>query len=152
MTHVSAASQRAAAPLEHRPRVHVQSPEQATSTPSPAEQATAISRLVVQATSAYTGRGPTRVHTVLDEQAITVLLYESMSRGEHNLLRDGVERPLLEMRHAALRSVGRRICGQIAETAGRPVTAVLAAQHGAPDVASLTFVLEDARAEHAIEG
>lgn len=87
------------------------------------------------------------MHTVLDEQSVTVLLYDSMSRGERNLLRDGIERPVLEARLQALRAVGRDVKDSVSAMAGRPVTAVLVAQHDGPDVASLTFVLQDELAD-----
>ena len=49
------------------------------------EQASAISRLLVQTVSEYTGRGPTRARSAISDHVITVILDDSLTKAELSL-------------------------------------------------------------------
>ena len=50
---------------------------------------TAISNAVVRVTAEYTGRGPTRVRTVVDGDWIFVTLADTRTKGERHLAQSG---------------------------------------------------------------
>ena len=53
------------------------------------ELALAISTAVVRALASTTGRGPTRAKTTLGENAVFVVLQDTLTRGERNLVQAG---------------------------------------------------------------
>ena len=55
----------------------------------PGELAAAISRAVVRALATTTGRGPTKAKTTLGENAVFVVLQDTLTRGELNLVQAG---------------------------------------------------------------
>lgn len=50
-----------------------------------------ISNLVVRTMSSYTGRGPPKARTAIDGDLVTVVLRDTLSRGERRLVADGGE-------------------------------------------------------------
>ena len=55
------------------------------------ETAAAISNLLVKLVSDYTGRGPTKARTYINEDIVTVVLQDTLTKGERSLVRDGKE-------------------------------------------------------------
>lgn len=49
----------------------------------------AISSVVVKLLREYTGRGPTKARTYVDDDLITVVLRDTLTMGERSLVRDG---------------------------------------------------------------
>jgi uncharacterized protein YbcI len=107
------------------------------------EQAAAISNLVVRLTSEYTGRGPTKARTHIDDDLITVILRETLTKGERSLVRDGKEDVVRRTRFAYQQTMREELVAGVEEVTGRKVLAFMSANHMQPDVAAEIFLLED---------
>jgi uncharacterized protein YbcI len=105
-------------------------------------RAAAISNLVVSLMSEYTGRGPTKSRTYLDDNLISVVLADTLTKGERSLVRDGYGDRVLAMRRAYQRTMATELVGGIERLTGRKVHAFLSDNHIDPDIAVETFVLE----------
>lgn len=101
----------------------------------------AISNAVVRLVSEYTGRGPTQARTHLSDDLVTVLLRETLTRGERTLVRDGKDDLVLATRFAYQEAMRADLTGAIEELTGRAVVAFMSANHIDPDIAVETFVL-----------
>ncbi|HEX3802035.1 MAG TPA: Na-translocating system protein MpsC family protein [Solirubrobacteraceae bacterium] len=107
-----------------------------------ASVAARISNHVVQMMSAYTGRGPTKAWTSIDADLITVVLRETLTKGERSLLADGREKLVLETRQAYQYTMRNDLVEGVEQLSGRKVIAFLSANHIEPDIAIESFVLE----------
>jgi uncharacterized protein YbcI len=107
------------------------------------EQAAAISNLVVKLTSEYTGRGPTKARTHINDDLITVILRETLTKGERSLVRDGKEEVVRRTRFAFQQTMGDELVAGVEKISGRKVLAFMSANHMDPDVAAEIFVLQD---------
>ena len=105
-------------------------------------RAAAISNAVVSLMSEYTGRGPTQARTYINDNLISVVLSDTLTKGERSLVRDGFGERVLDMRHAYQRTMGADLVAAIEEITGRKVHAFLSDNHIDPDMAVETFVLE----------
>lgn len=112
-------------------------------------QPRAISALVVSLTAEYTGRGPNRAHTVCANNVITVVLEDTLTRGEQVLVRDGEVDTVISMRRKYQRAMKDKLIDGIESITGRTVRAFLSDHHVHPDIAVETFILEPAEAEPA---
>jgi len=56
--------------------------------------------MVVRIVSEYTGRGPTQARTRISEDLVTVILKDTLTKGERSLVRDGRASLVLDMRKA----------------------------------------------------
>jgi uncharacterized protein YbcI len=115
-----------------------------TSEPPHAEQSVAakISNLVVQLLHAYTGRGPTKAWTSIDEDLISVVLRDTLTKGEQGLVADRRAHLVLEMRHAYQQTMRHDLIDGVQKITGRHVIAFMSANHLEPDIAIESFVLE----------
>jgi uncharacterized protein YbcI len=103
--------------------------------------AAAISSAVVQLMREYTGRGPTKARTYIDEDLITVVLQDTLTMGERSLVRDGEADLVLTSRKAFQRTMSTQLIAAIERLSGRSVYAFLSDNHIDPDIAVETFVL-----------
>jgi uncharacterized protein YbcI len=103
--------------------------------------AAAISNAVVRLLAEYTGRGPTKARTYINEDYIAVVLQDTMTRGERSLARDGREQLVLSNRKAYQQTMSRDLIGAIEQLTGRTVLAFLSDNHINPDIAVESFVL-----------
>lgn len=103
--------------------------------------AAAISSAVVQLMREYTGRGPTKARTYIDEDLITVVLQDTLTMGERSLVRDGEADLVLTSRKAFQRTMSTQMIAAIERHSGRSVFAFLSDNHIDPDIAVETFVL-----------
>ncbi|HEY3970535.1 MAG TPA: DUF2294 domain-containing protein [Solirubrobacteraceae bacterium] len=101
----------------------------------------AISSAVVQLMREYTGRGPTKARTHIDEDLITVVLQDTLTMGERSLVRDGEADLVLTSRKAFQRTMSTQLIAAIERLSGRSVYAFLSDNHIDPDIAVETFVL-----------
>ena len=101
----------------------------------------AISNHVVRTMSDYTGRGPTKARTYLDDNVATVVLQDTLTKGERSLVNDGLDELVLKMRKAFQGTMRQEIVAGIEDILGRPVTAFLSDNHIDPDVAVEVFLL-----------
>src|SRR5271165_5363917 len=106
------------------------------------EQASSISNLVVKLAGEYTGRGPTRARTYLNDDLITVVLKDTLTKGERSLVRDGREEVVMSMRLAFQQTMRPDLIAGIEEITGRGVHAFLSANHADPDIAIESFVMD----------
>lgn len=103
--------------------------------------ASAISGAVVQLMREYTGRGPTRARTYVNDDLISVVLQDTLTMGERSLVRDGEVELVLASRKAFQRTMSREMIAAVERHSGRSVLAFLSDNHVDPDVAVESFVL-----------
>jgi uncharacterized protein YbcI len=101
----------------------------------------AISNLIVQLLSEYTGRGPTKARTHFSDNLITVVVQDLLTKGERSLIRDGKADLVLETRRAYQLTMRDDFTAGIEEITGRQVIAFLSANHIDPDIAIESFML-----------
>jgi uncharacterized protein YbcI len=104
-------------------------------------QGLAISNLIVRLLSDYTGRGPTRARTHFNENLITIVVQDLLTKGERSLIRDGKEDLVLQTRRAYQQTMGPDLTAGVEEITGRRVIAFLSANHLDPDIAIESFML-----------
>jgi uncharacterized protein YbcI len=101
----------------------------------------AISNAVVRLLSEYTGRGPTKARTYIDENLITVVLQDTLTKGERSLVRNGELALVLANRKAFQNSMAADMIAAIEQLSGRSTIAFLSDNHIDPDIAIESFVL-----------
>jgi uncharacterized protein YbcI len=101
-----------------------------------------ISNQVVHLMSVYTGRGPTKAWTSIDGDLISVVLRDTLTKGEQSLVADSRGQLVLDMRKAYQNTMGKDLVAGVEEISGRKVIAFLSDNHIDPDIAIETFVLE----------
>ena len=106
------------------------------------QRAAAISNLVVGLTSDYTGRGPTKARTHLSENVVTVVLQDTLTKGERSLVNDGRSELVLGVRFAFQETMRAGLVEGVEKITGRRVHAFMSANHIDPDMAVETFVLD----------
>jgi uncharacterized protein YbcI len=107
-------------------------------------RALAISNLVVRLLSEYTGRGPTRARTHFNDDLVTVVVQDLLTKGEQRLIRDGKTDLVLETRRAFQQSMRHDLSAGVEQITGRKVLAFLSANHVDPDIAIENFMLHPA--------
>jgi uncharacterized protein YbcI len=106
------------------------------------ELSLAISTLVVRELASTTGRGPTRAKTTLGENAVFVVLQDTLTRGERNLVEAGESDAVLGLRRL-WQKVMRGSCSRaIEDLTGRKVIGFMSDNHIDPDIAVEVFILE----------
>jgi uncharacterized protein YbcI len=116
----------------------------------PGELAAAISQVVVGELASTTGRGPTKARTTLGENAVFVVLQDTLTRGELNLVEAGESVAVLDLRRR-WQSVMRDSCSRaIEELTGRTVVGFMSDNHIDPDIAVEVFILEPIDSDPAI--
>jgi uncharacterized protein YbcI len=102
----------------------------------------AISNAVVHLLSEHTGHGPTKARTHIDEELITVVLQDSLTKGERALASSGETELVLANRAAYQNALREALTAAVEEISGRRVRAFLSASHIDPDYAIESFILE----------
>jgi uncharacterized protein YbcI len=110
--------------------------------PNGQSTAARISNRVVQLMSSYTGRGPTRAWTSIDEDLISVVLRDTLTKGERSLISDNRAQVVLDLRKAYQYTMETELVAGVEEITGRKVSAFLSDNHIDPDIAIESFVLE----------
>jgi uncharacterized protein YbcI len=105
------------------------------------EQSAAISRLIVSMFSQYTARGPTRARAHIDRDVITVILKDTLTKGERSLVRGGKKELVQSTRFAFQQTMEEALVQGVEEIVGRKVIAFMSANHLEPDMAAEVFVL-----------
>jgi uncharacterized protein YbcI len=117
----------------------------------PGRLALAISTAVVRHLAGTTGRGPTKAKTTLGENAVFVVLQDTLTRGELNLVQAGERDAVLDLRRR-WQKIMRSDCSREIETlTGRKVIGFMSDNHIDPDIAVEVFILEPIAADTAIE-
>ena len=104
-------------------------------------QGQAIGNLITRLLSYYTGRGTTKARTHFNENLITIVVQDLLTKGERSLIRDGKQNLVLETRRAYQQTMGADLTAGIEEITGRQVIAFLSANNLDPDLAIETFML-----------
>jgi len=110
--------------------------------PTRGQSAQAISQAVVRLVREYTGRGPTKAHTTINENLIIVVLRDTLLKAEHSLVHDGQARAVMDMRRRFQGAMREDLVAAITEHTGRTVEAFLSDNLVDPDVAVEIFILE----------
>ena len=103
--------------------------------------ASAISNAMVRFLTEYTGRGPTKARTYINENLIAIVLQDTLTKGERSLVRNGETALVLANRKAYQKSMAPELIASIEEISGRKVVAFLSDNHIDPDYAVESFVL-----------
>jgi uncharacterized protein YbcI len=106
----------------------------------------AISNHVVRLLSEYTGRGATQARTHFNDDLVTVVVQDLMTKAERSLIRDGRSELVLETRRAFQVAMRDDLSAAVEEITGRKVIAFLSANHVDPDIAIESFMLAPAEA------
>jgi uncharacterized protein YbcI len=109
----------------------------------------AISNLVVRVTREMTGRGPTQARTYMQEDLIVVVLRDTLTRGELQLVRNGRADHVRITRRYFQDAMREEIVSGVEELTGRRVIAFLSDSHFEPDLAVETLLLEPRADEDA---
>src|SRR5690242_14869897 len=110
--------------------------------PRRGEVGSRISTGTVQLLREYTGRGPTQAHTIVNRDSVTIILQETLTKGERSLVAAERSDEVLRTRHA-YQQVMRSDLSELVETeTDRTVIAFMSANHLDPDVAVEFFLLE----------
>jgi uncharacterized protein YbcI len=112
--------------------------------------AAAISKVVVGELAKTTGRGPTQAKTTLGENAVFVVLHDTLTRGELSLVDAGEGAAVLDLRKR-WQSVMRDSCSRaIEQLTGRTVIGFMSDNHIDPDIAVEVFIFEPLHADPSI--
>jgi uncharacterized protein YbcI len=104
-------------------------------------RAAAISKHVVKTISAYTGRGPTKACTYLNDDVVTVVLQDTLTKGERSLVAEDLDELVLRMRKAFQGTMRHDLINGIEAILGRTVIAFMSDNHIDPDAAVEVFLL-----------
>ena len=102
--------------------------------------AAAISNRVVRVLSDYTGRGPTRARTFLHDDLITVLVQDTLTKGERSLVHDGKSELVMTVRREFQNTMESELVAGVQELTGREVVAFFS-NHIDPDAALESFLM-----------
>ena len=105
-----------------------------------------IATSVVQVMHEYTGRGPTKAKTTVNENIVTVLLADTLTNGERNLVEHGRANQVIRLRHDYQLVMRDDLVGIVERELDRKVIAFMSQNHIEPDLAVEVFVLEPANA------
>ncbi len=100
-----------------------------------------ISTHVVRVLSEYTGRGPTKARTSIDGDVVSVLMRDTLTKGERSLVADGRAQLVLDTRKAFQMTMREDLIAGVEKIMGRRVIAFMSDNHIDPDFAAETFVL-----------
>jgi uncharacterized protein YbcI len=119
------------------------------------ELALAISNAVVRILASTTGRGPTKAKTTFGSNAVFVVLQDTLTKGERNLVDAGESEAVLKLRRLWQKVMQETCSREIEDLTGRKVVGFMSDNHIDPDIAVEVFVLEPVQrdpAEHSRVG
>ena len=106
------------------------------------ELALAISSAVIRELASTTGRGPMSAKTTLGDNAVFVVLQDTLTKGERNLVGAGESEAVLDLRRRWQRVMRDSCCLKIEDLTGRKVVGFMSDNHIDPDIAVEVFILE----------
>ena len=107
-------------------------------------KAAAISNHVVRTMSEYTGRGPTKGRTHINDDVVTVVLRDTLTKGERSLVGEGLDDLVLTMRKAFQGTMRHDLVNGVEPILERTVIAFMSDNHVDPDAAVEVFPLAPA--------
>src|SRR5256885_1263482 len=105
-----------------------------------------ISTAAVQLLHEYTGRGPTKAKTLINDDLVTIMLADTLTRGERKLVDSGRSDRVLQLRHDYQLTMRDDLVSMVERQVGRTVIAFMSQNHIDPDLAIEVFVLEPSEA------
>ena len=90
----------------------------------------------------YTGRGPTKARTTIDESVVMILLADTLTRGERTLVAHGRADRVLQVRYDYQTAMREDLVGIVERELDREVIAFMSQNHIDPDLAVEVFVLK----------
>jgi uncharacterized protein YbcI len=103
--------------------------------------AAAISNGIVSLMHHYTGRGPVRARTTIDENVVVCVLGDTLTKAEQHLADAGRSKVVLRGRRAMQATLADDAIALVAELTKREVVAFMSNNNIAPDLAVEIFVL-----------
>ena len=102
----------------------------------------AISKAVVALLGQYTGRGPTKARTYINEDLILVVLYDTLSTEERDIVGNGGAELVLSTRQAFQGAMKSEVTAIVERLSGRSISACMSHNHHlGPDIVVEAFVL-----------
>jgi uncharacterized protein YbcI len=101
-----------------------------------------ISNAIVRLLRENTGRGPTKARTTIRDNVVVVMLEQTLTKGEQNLVRKARADKVIEIRHEFQESMREEASAVLGDLTGRRVIAFMSANHLEPDIAAEIFVLD----------
>ncbi len=94
----------------------------------------------------YTGRGPTKAKTTINESIVVILLADTLTTGERTLVDHGHAERVLQVRYDYQTTMRDELVGIVERELDREVIAFMSQNHIDPDLAVEVFVLKPAAA------
>ena len=113
------------------------------------EQAAHISREIVKLVRQIAGRGPTKARTTIGRDHVLVMLQNTLTAGEQNLVDNGMVERVEAVRAGYQRLLCDDASRMIEMTLSRKVVGFMSANHFNPDMAAEVFVLDPRDASSA---
>jgi uncharacterized protein YbcI len=110
-----------------------------------------ISTATVQVLHDYTGRGPTKAKTMINDDLVTVLLADTLTTGERTLVKTGHPDRVIGLRHDFQLAMRDDLIAIVERQLKRKVIAFMSQNHIDPDLAVEVFVLEPVAADLTTE-
>jgi uncharacterized protein YbcI len=104
--------------------------------------AATISTSAVQLLHEYTGRGPTNAKTEINDDLVTIVLANTLTKGESKLVESGKSDEVLRLRHEYQLTMRDDLVALVERELDRKVIAFMSQNHIDPDLAVEVFVLE----------
>jgi uncharacterized protein YbcI len=101
-----------------------------------------IATAAVQLLHEHTGRGPTKARTVIADNLVTIVLADTLTKGERTLVDNGRADHVLQLRHEYQIVMRDELVALVEEELDRKVIAFMSQNHIDPDLAVEVFVLE----------
>jgi uncharacterized protein YbcI len=105
------------------------------------EIAAGISTRTVQVLHEYTGRGPTKAHTIINRDSVIVVLQDTLTKGERSLVHAGRAQEVLGTRKAYQEMMREDLTALVEGALDRKVIAFLSDNHTNPDIGVEFFLL-----------
>jgi uncharacterized protein YbcI len=121
----------------------------AAADPNQGAKLAAISTFTVALFRQYTGRGPSKARTFIDDDMLVVVLQNALTPLELTLVDNDRAEIVLATRKTLQELMSAELIAGVEQRMQRTVTAFLSANHIAPDVAIVTFLLAPAQQQPA---
>jgi uncharacterized protein YbcI len=109
----------------------------------------AISTGAVQLLREYTGRGPTKARTTIDDDSVMIVLGHTLTKGERTLAETGKAHRVLDVRHDFQLIMRDELIALVERVLDRKVIAFMSDNHIDPDLAVEVFLLDSSTAQTA---
>jgi uncharacterized protein YbcI len=111
-----------------------------------ATHASQISNRMVQITREYTGRGPTRARTYIQDDVVLCVMRDALTKGERALADRGEGAEVIHLRRTFQTLMREDATAAIEEITGRRVIGFLSDNATEPDIQAEVFLLESSAA------